>query len=153
MPPPRQQHRGRWTGIKLSALLLVMATTASISAFYMGSFAQSTLRIMHQSIDAHTVKTGARLEQWELGFSPCGNRLRSPSPARQRVDSRALCPAAGLHTGSSSQAPAVVATRTKATHHTAMLSKEKVCHVEEHAEFEGAEVLKWGADNLKVRTA
>lgn len=29
-------------------------------------------------------------------------------------------------------------------------SSEKVCHVEEHAEYEGAEVIKWGAENMQV---
>jgi hypothetical protein len=29
-------------------------------------------------------------------------------------------------------------------------STEQVCHVEEHAEYEGAEVIKWGAENMQV---
>lgn len=53
-----KHQRSRWTGTQLSLILLLMASTASISAFYLGSYAHNMLLIMHQPIDQHTTKTG-----------------------------------------------------------------------------------------------
>jgi hypothetical protein len=77
MPPPKYPHRSssRWTGVQLSLVLLVMAATASISAFYLGQYAHEVMPVMHQHIDRHTQKTG------EQSSRRAANALSTSQPA------------------------------------------------------------------------